>query len=208
MTKFHVQQAHREVIRNCESSMITVVSGLPRSGTSLVMQMLQAGGHPILCDESRPADADNPRGYLEYVKVRTLERDASWLAEAEGRAVKVVSPLLSSLPTGFDYRVIFVRRDLREVIRSQELMLQRRNQPTGPDSATMTIHFERHLTSIDKWLAGRQDMQVLNCQHATLMSDPASVARTIAEFLQRNLDVNQMAGVVDPVLYRQQASAG
>ncbi len=188
--------------------MITVVSGLPRSGTSLVMQMLQAGGHPILCDECRPPDADNPRGYLEYTKVRTLERDATWLAEAEGRAVKVVSPLLPSLPTGFDYRVIFVRRDLREVIRSQELMLQRRNQPTGPDSAAMTRHFERHLKSIDDWLVSQPDMQVLNCQHATLIGDPASAARTIAQFLQRTLDVNQMAEIVDPNLYRQQASTG
>ncbi|MCX7422363.1 MAG: sulfotransferase domain-containing protein [Planctomycetia bacterium] len=188
--------------------MITVVSGLPRSGTSLVMQMLQAGGHPILCDECRPADPDNPCGYLEYAKVRTLERDATWLAEADGRAVKVVSPLLPSLPTGFDYRVIFVRRDLSEIIRSQEIMLQRRNQPAGPDSAMMTIHFERHLKSIDEWLASRPDMQVLNCQHATLIGDPASAARKIAQFLQRSLDVIQMAAVVDPVLYRQQASAG
>jgi sulfotransferase family protein len=183
--------------------MITVVSGLPRSGTSLVMQMLQAGGHPILCDECRPADADNPRGYLEYAKVRTLERDATWLDEAEGRAVKAVSPLLSRLPTGFDYRVIFVRRDLREVVRSQEQMLKRRNQPPGPDSETMTRHFERHLASIDELFAKRPDMQVLYCQHATLISDPESVACTIAEFLERNLDVRQMAGVVEPALYRQ-----
>lgn len=187
--------------------MITVVSGLPRSGTSLVMQMLQAGGHPILCDEHRPADADNPRGYLEYAKVRTLERDATWLAEAEGRAVKVVSPLLSRLPTGFDYRVLFVRRDLHEVLRSQEQMLQRRNQPAGPDSATMITHFGRHLKSIDEWLANRPDMQVLNCQHASLISDPLAVAHRIAEFLERELDVIRMIRVVEPALHRQRTSA-
>ncbi len=189
--------------------MITVVSGLPRSGTSLVMQMLQAGGHPILCDEHRPADADNPRGYLEYAKVRTLERDATWLAEAEGRAVKIVSPLLTRLPTGFDYRVIFVRRNLHEVVRSQEQMLQRRNQPIGPDKTAMIQHFERHLTSIDEWLASRPDIQVLNCQHESLIRDPDTVARAIAQFLEQVsiLGVNQMAGVVDPALHRQRTPA-
>lgn len=186
--------------------MITVVSGLPRSGTSLVMQMLQAGGHPILSDDCRRADADNPRGYLEYSKVRTLERDASWLAEAEGRAVKIVSPLLSRLPSGFDYRVIFVRRNLREVIQSQEQMLKRRNQPSGPDSATMIQHFERHLMSIDEWFTKCPNIRVLDCQHATLMTDPASVAHAMPQFLGRALDITQMIGIVDPALYRQRTA--
>ncbi|MFO1003217.1 MAG: hypothetical protein U0936_23025 [Planctomycetaceae bacterium] len=74
--------------------MITVVSGLPRSGTSLAMQMLAAGGLPVLGDEHRPADEDNPRGYLEDARVKSLERDATWLAEAEGKAVKIISFLL------------------------------------------------------------------------------------------------------------------
>lgn len=187
--------------------MITVVSGLPRSGTSLVMQMLQAGGHPILCDDQRPADADNPRGYLEYAKVRTLERDATWLAEADGRAVKVVSPLLTRLATGFDYRVIFVRRDLHEVVQSQEQMLRRRNQPVGPDSAAMIQHFERHLNAISDFLSKRQDMQVLNCQHAHLIREPLAVAYQITEFLERTMDVGRMVGVIDPGLYRQRNSA-
>lgn len=182
--------------------MITVVSGLPRSGTSLVMQMLQAGGHPILCDEHRPADADNPRGYLEYAKVRSLERDATWLAEAEGRAVKVVSPLLVRLPTGFNYRVIFLRRDLREVVQSQEQMLQRRNQPPGPDAATMIPHFERHLKSTEDWLATRTDLQVLTCQHTSLLSNPLAEAHRIADFLERELDIHRMSNVVDPSLHR------
>lgn len=186
--------------------MITVVSGLPRSGTSLVMQMLQAGGHPILCDEHRPADADNPRGYLEYAKVRTLERDATWLAEAEGRAVKVVSPLLARLPAGFDYRVIFVRRDLHEVLQSQEQMLQRLNQPIGLDSATMLQHFERHLKTIDTLLSKRQDMQMLDIQHAHLIRETLPSAYRIAEFLERKLDVSRMVGVVDPGLHRQRNS--
>lgn len=182
--------------------MITVVSGLPRSGTSLVMQMLQAGGHPILYDEHRPADADNPRGYLEYARVRSLERDATWLVEAEGKAVKVVSPLLVRLPAGFNYRVIFVRRDLREVVQSQEQMLQRRNQPPGPDATTMISHFERHLKSIDDWLVTRTDLQVLTCQHSSLLSNSLTEAHRIADFLKRELDVHRMSNVVDPSLHR------
>lgn len=185
--------------------MITVVSGLPRSGTSLVMQMLQAGGHPILCDDSRPPDADNPRGYLEYAKVRSLERDNTWLAEAEDCAVKIVSPLLIRLPTGFNFRVIFLRRDLDETLQSQEQMLNRLNQPPGPASETMKRHFERHLHAIDEWLVRRTEISVLSCQHATLISDPVSAARAIALFLDRDLDVNQMARVVDPALHRQHA---
>src|SRR5262245_6238620 len=100
--------------------MITLVSGLPRSGTSLLVQMLEAGGLPILCDNLRPADEDNPRGYLEFDKVRHLERDAGWMAEAEGRALKVVSPLLYHLPRGFEYRIVFMRRDLEEILDSQD----------------------------------------------------------------------------------------
>ena len=104
--------------------MITVVSGLPRSGTSLVMQMLAAGGIPVLGDDLRRADEDNPRGYLEYEKVKSLERDSTWLPEAEGKAIKIISFLLPKLPSSFEYRVIFVRRNLTEVLRSQEKMLE------------------------------------------------------------------------------------
>lgn len=102
--------------------MITVVSGLPRSGTSLMMQMLLEGGMPVLRDAGRPADEHDPRGYLEYRKVRSLKDDCSWLHDADGRAIKVVSQLLYYLPADFEYRDIFMRRDLDEVLQSQEKM--------------------------------------------------------------------------------------
>ncbi len=184
--------------------MITIVSGLPRSGTSLVMQMLAAGGYPILTDNVRAADDDNPRGYLEFERVKSLERDASWLADAEGKAVKIVSFLLPKLPAEFEYRVIFVRRDLDEVLRSQAKMLERRGQPPGPDAAAMKGHFERHLQTVDGWLQQRA-IAVHNCEHRELIAEPAIHAQRIAAFLGSDLAIEPMAGVVDPALYRQRA---
>jgi hypothetical protein len=184
--------------------MITVVSGLPRSGTSLVMQMLAAGGHPVLCDEARPPDEDNPRGYLEFAKVKSLERDQSWLVEAEGKAVKIVSYLLTKLPAGFEYRVIFLRRDLHEVLRSQDEMLKRRGQPPGPGDEIMRQHFERHLKTVDDWLA-RRSIRVWNCRYDELVREARAQATAMASFLELSLDVERMVQAVDPALYRQRA---
>jgi len=189
-----------------ESLVITVVSGLPRSGTSLIMQMLAAGGHPILTDQVRQADPDNPRGYLEYEPVKALERDQSWLVQAERQAIKVVSPLLTKLPGQFQYQVIFLRRDLDEILRSQDQMLQRRGQPAGPSADLMKSHFERHLKSLEDWLAKQSNFQVLYCCHADLIRNPRITAEQIAAFLACNLDVNSMQGVVDPTLHRQRTT--
>lgn len=183
--------------------MITVVSGLPRSGTSLLMQMLQAGGHPVLCDEQRPPDVDNPRGYFELDQIRALERDASWIAFAEGQAIKVVSPLLRSLPVNHEYRVLFMRRELDEILASQERMLERRGQPAGPDRALMRSHFARHLESVFAWLSAQRHMHVSYCDHAEVLRDPQVAAIAIAGFLEVPLDTAQMVAAVDLNLYRQ-----
>lgn len=185
--------------------MITVVSGLPRSGTSLVMQMLAAGGFPILSDELRPADEDNPRGYLEFAKVKSLERDSTWLAQAEGKAVKIISFLLPKLPSNFEYRVIFLRRDLNEVLQSQEKMLSRRSQPPGPPADVMATYFRNHLKSVDTWLSGQPNVQLLNVDHAQLIQTPAPIATAIRELLKFELDPDKMVSCVDPDLHRQKA---
>lgn len=186
--------------------MITVVSGLPRSGTSLVMQMLAAGGHPLLCDHQRSADEDNPRGYCEYEKVKSLGRDAGWLGEAEGKAVKIISFLLKSLPDGHDYRVIFLRRDLGEVLRSQAAMLNRRGEPPGPADDVMRKSFEQHLLTVDAWLARQSHIRLLNCPHAELLRDPLTLAKEISRFLGCDLNVTEMVKSVDPKLHRQKRS--
>lgn len=183
--------------------MITVVSGLPRSGTSLVMQMLAAGGHPILCDDQRTPDADNPRGYLEFAPVKSLERDGTWLAQADGKAVKIISFLLNKLPDEFEYRIIFLRREIGEVLRSQDMMLQRRGQPPGPDPGLMAGHFRKHLQTVDEWLSRQDHIQLLNCPYAELVQKPAQAAQSIRDFLSIDLDVVQMAAAVEPSLYRQ-----
>ena len=186
--------------------MITVVSGLPRSGTSLVMQMLAAGGMMILGDDLRRADEDNPRGYLEYEKVKSLERDSSWLHEADGKAIKIISFLLPKLPSQFEYRILFVRRSLTEVLRSQEKMLERRGQPPGPPAEIMAAHFDKHLQTVEQWLTCQPNIQALYCEHEQLIQSPAMAAASIRDFLQLPLNLDNMAACVDPGLHRQRAS--
>lgn len=169
------------------------------------MQMLAAGGYPILSDHQRAADEDNPRGYLEYEKVKSLERDANWLNEADGKAVKVISFLLKALPDDRSYAVIFLRRDLDEILRSQARMLERRGEPPGPAADVMRAHFERHLHTVDAWLSRQAHIRLLDCSYAELLHDPVTMARTISQFLDASLNVTEMAKAVDPTLHRQRS---
>lgn len=184
---------------------MTVVTGLPRSGTSLAMQMLRAGGMPLLADEVRAADADNPRGYLEYEPVRRLARDASWMADAVGRAVKIVAPLVQRLPQGFEYRVLLVRRDLGEVIASQERMLAARGEANAGGLAPerLAAVLAAQLEESAAWLARTPGVRTIALEHAELLRDAAPVAAAIDAFLGGGLDVAAMRAVVDPALHRQ-----
>ncbi|NUQ64823.1 MAG: sulfotransferase family protein [Pirellulales bacterium] len=185
--------------------MITIVSGLPRSGTSLMMQMLQAGGMPLLVDDSRPPDQDNPRGYFEYGPVKSLETDNAWLPRAEGKALKVVSQLLYHLPRRFHYKILFMRRDLDEVLRSQEEMLQRRKTGEGPPRDLMKAHFQHHLTTLDGWLSTQPHLAVRDCHFRELVQTPEVAILSALEFLGLDLDPKAMSAVVDRSLYRQRA---
>src|ERR1700690_4053692 len=136
--------------------MITIVSGLPRSGTSLMMQMLSAGGMQVLSDGERKADTDNPKGYLEWERIKQLPKDPSLIAEAEGKVVKVISQLILSLPAGHEYRIVFMQRPLPEVLKSQDEMLRRRgNAESLADNSAIEDAFQRPLIEVNKWLAGR-----------------------------------------------------
>ncbi|MBX3439118.1 MAG: sulfotransferase family protein [Planctomycetaceae bacterium] len=185
--------------------MITIVSGLPRSGTSLMMQMLAAGGMSLLADDARPPDDHNPRGYFEDRRVMSLERDASWLAAAEGRAVKVVSLLLYNLPTDLQFRVVLMHRDLDEVLRSQECMLT--GEADVVPSTAMRDHFQRHLAALNDWLPQQPHIHLMNVEHRDVIAAPHDAAIAVAEFVGHELDVVKMAAVVDPTLYRQRTSA-
>ncbi|MEO2034437.1 MAG: sulfotransferase family protein [Planctomycetaceae bacterium] len=185
--------------------MISIVSGLPRSGTSLMMQMLAAGGMPIMSDEIRAPDTHNPRGYLEDRRVKSLESDNTWLAEAEGHALKVISLLLYELPTDLQYRVVFMRRDLDEVLRSQHRMLAAdSNAHAAPEIRT---HFERHLVSLSAWFPRQSHLELLEIDYCRVVREPETAAASVAGFLKQELDLAAMASVVDPSLYRNRNSS-
>ena len=184
---------------------ITIVSGLPRSGTSMAMKMLEAGGMAILTDGARQADEQNPNGYFELEAVKGLDKNghASWLPDARGKAVKVVSHLLTWLPETYDYRVIFMERSLDEIIASQNKMLDGRGHSadTG-DAARAKASFERHLDQTRRFLANRSCFRTLAVSYSETVQQPQAAAERIAAFLQNGLDVAAMAAVANPALYR------
>jgi hypothetical protein len=183
--------------------MITVVSGLPRSGTSLMMQMLDAGGMPVLSDGERKADTDNPKGYLEWERIKQLPKDPSLIAEAEGKVVKVISQLILSLPMDHEYRVIFMQRPLPEVLKSQDEMLRRRGSADlSTDTSAIEEGFQRHLIEINKWFAGKANMRVSRVHYHRVLREPRAVAEEVAAFLHLALDMEAMARQVDGSLYR------
>lgn len=184
--------------------MITVVSGLPRSGTSMMMRMLETGGVPVLTDEKREADEDNLRGYYEDERVKQLREDASWIREAEGKAVKVISYLLRHLPDGHSYKVIFMMRNISEVLASQRKMMRHRGEAVDevPDDVMAGI-FERHLAEIEEWLADQPNIETIQVSYNDTLQNPEPTARRVATFLGGGLDVEKMTQVVDPRLYRQ-----
>jgi hypothetical protein len=181
---------------------VTLVSGLPRSGTSMVLQMLAAGGMEVLTDGVRAADDDNPRGYLELEKVKCLKQDASWVSGALGKAVKVIYYWLADLPLEYRYRVLFVRRNLDEVLASQSAMLARRGTFDSTDDSRMRRLFENELREIDEWLARHPTFSVLSVDYQAVVDEPLDQARQINTFLGGRLDECAMAAAVDRSLYR------
>jgi hypothetical protein len=188
--------------------MITIVSGLPRSGTSLMMQMLAAGGMPILSDGERQADTDNPKGYLEWERIKQLPKEPAIIAEAEGKVVKVISQLLLSLPPSYDYRVIFMQRPLPEVMASQDEMLRRRGTyDAGVDTSAVTRAFRDHLYDVHTWLNRKPHIAVLRLNYHQILREPRKTAESVAKFLGATLDVEAMVRQVDQALYRQRQKA-
>lgn len=183
---------------------ITIVSGLPRSGTSMMMKMLAAGGLEPLTDNIRAADEDNPKGYFEFERVKQIENDKAWLEEARGRVVKLISALLKHLPPSYNYKVVFMRRAMPEILASQRQMLIRRGEPADsvPDDK-MAAMFNKHVTQVESWLAAQPNIEVLYISYNDVLKDSRGHAERINEFLGGSLEVDEMVSVVDRALYRQ-----
>ena len=167
-----------------------------------MMQMLAAGGMPLLTDLERKPDIDNPRGYCEWEPIKLLPKDPNRIDEAEGKAVKVISQLLFSIPQGRSYKLIFLERPLPEVLASQDEMLKRRGSFELVDPALLTSAFHDHMREVIAWLENRTDIPVCRVGYRKVLSDPTGPANAIRDFLNIDLNVEAMALVVDPSLYR------
>lgn len=192
---------------------IIVVSGLPRSGTSMAMKMLAAGGMPVLTDGVRTPDESNPKGYYELEAVKELHKqgDTRWLLDARGKAIKVVSFLLTWLPETNDYKVIFMQRDLREVVASETTMLKKRGEggaassgSAGDEEQTRVV-YQQHLEKVHRFMANRSCFSTLTVGYRDALERPHEAAKRMRDFVGHPLDVNEMAQVADPSLYRNRA---
>ncbi len=185
---------------------ITVVSGLPRSGTSMMMSALSAGGMPLLIDGLREADRNNPKGYFEYEPVKKLSKgNTDWINLAQGKAVKIISALLEFLPEGYEYRIVFMERDIEEILASQRKMLVRsgviEKNPISDESIRES--FQSHLNQVKSYLAENDWLQVIFVSYNQVLQNPEEEFQRIAKFLDSNVDPAAMIGIVDPDLYRE-----
>lgn len=187
-----------------DREIVTVVSGLPRSGTSMMMMMLEAGGLPVLTDNIRTADEDNLKGYYEFERVKQIEHDQTWLKQAQGKAVKMVSALLRHLPQSYTYKVIFMRRVMEEVLASQRQMLVRRGKPADTVSDERMADLSRqHLKKVEAWLDVQPNIEILYTSYNEVLKNPVEQAKKVNQFLGNSLDVESMVGAVDRSLYHQ-----
>jgi hypothetical protein len=194
-----------QAFRKPEASFVTVVSGLPRSGTSMMMKMLEAGGLPPMTDNLRTADEDNPKGYYEFERVKKMpDGDISWVEEAPGKVVKVISALLEHLPSDYSYRVLFMQRKMEEILASQNKMLVRSGKPTDKVSdEQLAGMYVKHLGKVKAWLNEQSNFSVLYLDYNGILSNPLNQSIKVNHFLNDILDPQKMAEVVDADLYRQ-----
>jgi hypothetical protein len=186
-----------------ENKKVVIVSGLPRSGTSMMMKMLVEGGLPAVMDSLRQADEDNPNGYFEIEASKSLkEGDKKWLYDAQGKVVKVISYLLEFLPDDLSYDVIFMEREISEVLASQRKMLQRRNETSALSDAEMEAQFREHLRAVKYWTARKPNMRILFVKYSEMVKSPETFCQSVVDFLELPLDVKAMQAVPSQSLYR------
>ncbi len=203
---FEVESSNNDDYEVEERTYITIVSGLPRSGTSMMMRMLEAGGIPALTDDQRTPDADNPNGYYEFEDVKSIEDYSSWIDRAPGHSVKMVYSLLKHLPADRDYRILFMRRNVDEILQSQKKMLERNGIVTDIPDATMKALFERELRQFYSWLPSQHHLNLVNISYNDLLAQPEATIAQIDHHFDETLDVDAMAAMIDPSLYRHRAA--
>ena len=188
--------------------MIYVVSGLPRSGTSMMMKMLEAGGLTILTDNIRTADDDNLQGYYELERVKAMkEGDTAWVEEAQGKVIKVISALLEHLPNAYQYKVIFMEREMMEILASQRKMLERRGKPGNPaEDGKFAELYGKHLEKVKNWFIAQSNMDVLYICYNEMVKSPEEYAERVSIFLDTPLNVQAMSVVPQEQFYRQRKS--
>lgn len=185
---------------------ISIVSGLPRSGTSMMMRMLNAGGMEVAVDGIRKPDPDNPNGYYEYEQVKRVREDVSWIPETRGKVFKMVSLLLFHLPKNFEYRVVLMRRNVSEILASQKAMLERNGKPYDPgQDGKMKELFERHLDGLDQWLKEQNHIRFIEVWYDEVIHQTETAVKRVGGFLPGDLNEEAMVRVVDGKLYRQRA---
>lgn len=188
------------------SEFVTVVSGLPRSGTSMMMRMLEAGGIAPVVDGLREANEDNPKGYYEFEPVKALKEDDAWVAKACGQSVKVIYKLVYDLPANVNYRIVFMQRELDEVLASQETMMRRDGlDPDAIGRDVLLQLFQTEVIAFRRWAEAQSNIRIFYADYGRVVSAPEDVSREISEFLGGPMDTRAMAQVVDPTLYRNRA---
>jgi hypothetical protein len=193
--------------KNDRGKTILVVSGLPRSGTSMMMNMLVEGGVQVVSDAIRNADEDNPNGYFEYEPVKQLsEGQNEWLTEADHKVVKVISALLEYLPANHHYKILFMERDIKEILASQRKMLDRRKDESKVSDIELESQFRKHLADIKYWLARQPNMEILYVDYNQLVANPEDVCPKIADFIGLPVDQAKMRSIPNERLYRNRAT--
>lgn len=184
---------------------IVVVSGLPRSGTSMMMKMIEAGGVPVMIDNIRVADSDNPKGYYELERVKQLDKggDKEWIGDAQGKVVKVIAALLAHLSGNYQYRVLFMNRRVEEVVKSQQRMLENRKEDKDKlDEETLKTLLKKHASDVKSWVGKQPNFEMLEIDYNAMVQSPLEYIPKINAFLGGGLDEKAMANIVDPTLYR------
>jgi hypothetical protein len=170
----------------------------------MTMKMLEAGGIPPLTDHIRGADADNPKGYFEYERAKKLrDGDTAWISDAQGKSVKIIGALLVHMPSDYEYRVLFMRRDMSEILASQAKMLENRGEQNTVDDETMAALFSKHVKQVEVWMNSQANLQYIDVDYNAILANPKPHIEKINKFLGGKLDESAMLAVVDPQLYRQ-----